>query len=720
MKSRSIYILSMVFFLFYFLSNFSFPHQSWADSPPPIVSNSYPENDAVIASSVKVFTIEFVGGFAMDPNSTADAFSFKALYDQDNELKTRGNLNIEGCTLTFTLNTYNLINEQSYKIKIKSTAKDIGGNSLDTDFDGYGGEEDEDDWSIIFYVEDGQSTGGGEGWSKVYDNTSGLPEYTITSMVVDTQNQPWVGTDSPGTIYYFDGNNWQDKTPYFNDYQIDKITSLTLDNQGKIWAALLTDADQDDPNMPKVAVLENLSNNTWSILTANNLDITNSVGEIRDLTFDIENNLWIILNDDDPAQLSIIKYLDGVVLEHYTSNSGLPDDWVTALTIDENNNIWIGAYFSGLYMLKNGTSTWDDQYTFTNQINSPSGDYRINDLVIGETDKVWLGTNNGLLGLDPNTSLWIKMTTEDDLPSNDIKSLAYQAEQKILWIGTSYGLAKYPGSSGEDVIISFTGDLANGVSNEAITALALNSRGEVWFGTNDGKVQLRDEVKPSVVSSFPAQNGDKMDVDEVIEIVFSEPMDQVLTENAFIILKDTNDVEVIGAFSWENNYTLVFTPEALSYGQGYIFSVSIEAQDLQENSLDDDYDVLFYTNPESSQTDKIPPYYIKASCSLTTLVFTILDDGVGVKKDSITVKVKGQEVEVITTQSGKGYKVTYSPTTPFNENEEITVIVNAEDEAGNQLKDETFTVTATPPPPRLPLSGSGCFIDTLLWRWRLF
>ena len=115
----------------------------------PVVYASDPTSNQINVPLTQVITIIFTS--PMDFSTTADAFHFNRVGDNEDIVnrKEEGTLVIDGAILTFTPSS-NLLPGTTYWVKIKSTATDLEGYPLDGDYDGIGGEEDEDDWKIMF------------------------------------------------------------------------------------------------------------------------------------------------------------------------------------------------------------------------------------------------------------------------------------------------------------------------------------------------------------------------------------------------------------------------------------------------------------------------------------------------------------------------------------------------------------------------------------------
>jgi len=98
-------------------------------------------------------------------------------------------------------------------------------------------------------------------------------------------------------------------------------------------------------------------------------------------------------------------------------------------------------------------------------------------------------------------------------------------------------------------------------------------------------------------SPFPEIQGDyfpnqkqKISYNAPLKIIFSNKMNQALTEKVFQI-----SPEIEGELSWENSYTLVFTPKnKFKIGENLTVSVSKVAQDYLGKNLIDDFSMDFF------------------------------------------------------------------------------------------------------------------------------
>ena len=498
MKDKPLYIV-LVCFVVIFLVHLA-GSKGWAQEFDPFVYDSDPNSYQSNVSVSQVITITFTS--PMNPVTTADAFHFNMEGDDEDIIHPgeEGTLVIDGAILTFTPSS-NLLPGTTYWVKIKSTATDLEGNFLDGGMngvsghtlggmDGVGGEEDVDDWSMLFTTATTNpppptSTGGY--WSQVYDQTNSGLKGKVSCLAVDSSNRLWVVTKEGSDIYRFDGHTWENKTPFVSRFQISGFPCMTIDNQDRVWVGLDT-CLLSDPDAPRLAKWEN---NTWQTISARTLNLAQYEDLIK-IAADSLGNLWMVTSGGQ-----VLTYCNGQVISHPIY--GLSAGDITSVTIDRENNVWVGTTFFGVYKLGSGGNSWEDyfyviplsQARFLGTVN-----YCITDMGADSDGNIWVGTNDGLLKLNPFDGsyggLWIHYILPDSnqgLSQKDqsVTALAVGPNSSTVWVGTGTGIKRFDGNS---EWTNFAGEKGNGIelSGQFINALAINSRGEAWIGTEYGLV----------------------------------------------------------------------------------------------------------------------------------------------------------------------------------------------------------------------------------------
>jgi len=245
---------------------------------------------------------------------------------------------------------------------------------------------------------------------------------------------------------------------------------------------------------------------------------------IRELLFDIEDNLWIATYNEGLSVLS----KDGV-FQSFTKNGVLEYSRIRALLEDDLGNIWVGSD-NGLHRWDRDTQEmrsyshdrgmtqgivgnlvhdlyqdvggviWVSTFKGVNSFNSQTTQFpiytleglevddSISSLALDSLGKVAIGTHSGLAIWDP-----LKGTMRDFLDSNGelfsehVMNLLFDNLDQ-LWVGTySNGIYVY---SNHTLVAHFVyeDDKTASLSSNAITDLYLSRAGDVWASTFGGGV----------------------------------------------------------------------------------------------------------------------------------------------------------------------------------------------------------------------------------------
>jgi alpha-tubulin suppressor-like RCC1 family protein len=202
----------------------------------------------------------------------------------------------------------------------------------------------------------------GSTWTNYTTSNSGLPNNTINDIAVDGMNNLWVATASGLTR--FNGTSW---TTYSS---LTNINSLATDSNNGVWVStgnLLykfngTGFDIITDGVQKIL---RIANNTIYIDAFDGLMTYTINGGLYELYFqsnsclagyqlnalDVDNNnkTWIAFQE-----AGLQNFTDCI---SYTSNSGLPDNYISAVRTQSNGTIWAGTLQLGLTKMTPSTST---------------------------------------------------------------------------------------------------------------------------------------------------------------------------------------------------------------------------------------------------------------------------------------------------------------------------------------------------------------------------
>jgi alpha-2-macroglobulin len=223
-------------------------------------------------------------------------------------------------------------------------------------------------------------------------------------------------------------------------------------------------------------------------------------------------------------------------------------------------------------------------------------------------------------------------------------------------------------------------------------------------------------LAPEILYTYPVE-GDRVPLDNAVNISFSQPMNQVATESAFKLLQ--NGDPVAGQFSWSNDgKQLTFVPDTrLSIAT--TFQVIIDADlatGLGGATLRQGRNFTFqsmplpyveYTSPNNGESD-VSPRYQQASINfgtpMNTETFT----------DKVIISPEPAEVTpLVYGNQNLNLEFVFEPNTTYT----LTLLAGAEDIYGNPTPtDYTFSFSVSEVRSQVYLPDAGHFIVTGAYR----
>lgn len=409
----------------------------------------------------------------------------------------------------------------------------------------------------------------------VYNNTnSGLLDNNVNDISFDKSGNLWIATNDMG-LFKYDGLEWIRYWTGNSNIPDNQITTISIDKFNRKWigtklpsqVAVFNDtlwivfnrANSGIGGQINKIIFDSL-NNTW-IGTALGISKYNGYSwdhyyytqgkEIRDILIDNENRIWfagdmivcydngnwfssedlfpfgkinqsivnnILLHSDtiffSTRNLGIIKLYDSSYFEINNSNTGIQENYIKTVSVDRDNNYWIGTYGSGISKLTaiRDTLIWESHIpntivysisfdssgrvwagtmyeglfrydgvkwdTFTTQ-NSILPSNIIVTVKVDKNNVKWIGTNRGLVKIEGEQ--WMVYNTQNSpLPGNTIGSIVVDGENNK-WFGTENGVVKYDGTNW--VIYNTTN---SPLPDNIILSLELDKSGNLWIGTWNG------------------------------------------------------------------------------------------------------------------------------------------------------------------------------------------------------------------------------------------
>ena len=266
----------------------------------------------------------------------------------------------------------------------------------------------------------------------------GLSQNTINCIFHDSQGYLWVGTESG--LNRYDGYAFRVFLP-----------------------------DNDDPksisNSNIVCIFEDSQHVLW-IGTTNGLNVFNR---------DNENFTVFKHNRQNPKSIS--------------------NNWIFSIKEDSASHLWMGTD-QGLNMYDRNTNEFTPYFPVNG---SPVRPYSIRALTIDPNDQIWMGTfSDGLIQFNPKTRSSIQYLHDpnslDSLGSNSILSLLIDYDG-TLWVGTTAnGLTRFDRKENRFTHFQLETDNPYSLGDNRVYCLLEDSHRVLWIGTMGGGAQKFDRA----------------------------------------------------------------------------------------------------------------------------------------------------------------------------------------------------------------------------------
>jgi ligand-binding sensor domain-containing protein/serine phosphatase RsbU (regulator of sigma subunit) len=155
----------------------------------------------------------------------------------------------------------------------------------------------------------------------------------------------------------------------------------------------------------------------------------------------------------------------------FGTSSGLPDDNISTLFLDNNNTLWIGTGNHGLMTLNTRT----DNISKLNYASNSLGN-SVNSIT-GDGENIYIATKDGIYVYNTKTHSKLHYSTINRLPHNDIDALYIDSDNRILIATQANGIYQLD-EKGEINEYLSTGNI-----ELEINSLTRDNKGSVWATT---------------------------------------------------------------------------------------------------------------------------------------------------------------------------------------------------------------------------------------------
>jgi len=340
---------------------------------------------------------------------------------------------------------------------------------------------------------------GDDAWT-TFTTADGLASNQVWAIALDGGGGLWFGAsggvsvlDHGGTPSYKEDDTWATFTTT-DGLAGNTVYAIAVDSGGRLWSGTYSDG---------VSVLDHRGtpfykgDDIWTTFTESDGLANNYV---RAIVVDGGNRPWFG------------TYSDGVsVLDHggtpfykgddtwvtFTESDGLADNYVHAIALDGGNRLWFGTRVGVSVLDHSGTPSYkgDDTWTTFTTADGLASNY-VDAIVVDSGGRVWFGTVGGVSMLDysgtpfyKGDDTWTAFTTADGLAGNYVLTIALDGGNPM-WFSTWGGgvsvldYGDMPFSKSDDTWTTFT--TADGLADNYVEAIVVDSGEWVWFGTHSG------------------------------------------------------------------------------------------------------------------------------------------------------------------------------------------------------------------------------------------
>ncbi len=252
----------------------------------------------------------------------------------------------------------------------------------------------------------------------------------ITSIAIEKTGTVWIG-NRPG-VAKFDGATWKVYLPFESDIPAAEIFSIAIDDSNNKWFGV-------HRGIMKYA------DTTWTLWDEWD-NPTFVVGGTDAIAIDSLGKKWIGTGSRwmGSGNVGVLIIFDGENWINYDSEeSFFISDGVLSIAIDKEQTKWIATYVENNFEPdRGGLVKFDDMGEDTSLVvyrssNSGLPDNNVYAVCIDDSGAKWLGTNGGLAKFDGESwTVW--NTSNSDLPSDNIRCMVID-DYGNKWLGTDGG-----------------------------------------------------------------------------------------------------------------------------------------------------------------------------------------------------------------------------------------------------------------------------------------
>jgi hypothetical protein len=266
------------------------------------------------------------------------------------------------------------------------------------------------------------------------------------------------------------------------------------------------------------------------------------------------------------------------------TNSGLPYNYISCITIDKDNKKWIGTFGGGLSMFD------DNLWTVFNTENSNIVSNEIFDIKIDSIGNKWIASTMGLIKFDGIN--FIQYSTSNNVMINEyIYDIGFDISNQI-WIGKALGLVKI-----NDKIKNYYFTSNSSLPNNEITCIEIDKFGDKWVGSWGGLAYYSEKVFCELKeSNYCINNQDIVTFATKQTFNPNNTFTAQLSDSTGMFYDDAIPI-ILGSLKAREGGTINITiPDSIPPGEHYRIRVS--ASSPFARGVDNGYDIKILPSPK--------------------------------------------------------------------------------------------------------------------------
>jgi len=340
------------------------------------------------------------------------------------------------------------------------------------------------------------------------ENLAGLPSNMVTALLEDSRGLLWVGSQDAGLqVFKQKDKTLEPFTPIagaLKEKPFSRIHTIFEDPSGNIWVAtdsgLFTYRRHSGKGQWITAeTLHTPHNHYLSVASHNNQEFYLGI---------LDGGGYRIQFKEDANGFISIRKVSRIDMTDSTPN-GLHKRSITRLFFDRDQNLWVGSYGDGVFLLAKPIYQFFNLRKFPLNDAQEYQDIRFYGLVEDASGNLFVGTDgHGIFKLDRHHHLlnYYKKEVQTNTLSDNAILAAFRDHNNQLWFG-SYrgGLMRYNAKTN-----NFTNFLADptkegSIGSNDVRVIYEDNRNQLWLGTNGGGL---NKLNPSThrFTTFIPQN----------------------------------------------------------------------------------------------------------------------------------------------------------------------------------------------------------------------